>query len=154
MHVRHRNKRKRLRLFAVPGSVAAITALVYRSSFGQLLEPTDTDKNMEKKLDGLRFSIDHGTGCIIGEPADEDERMVPGWRKRIGVGWRRSNDKEKEMGSAYRDDVPQLGLAASQLRRSASSSKCAERIAEANRRGVRLSTATLSTLSEKDSFEL
>ncbi|KAF6756703.1 hypothetical protein DFP72DRAFT_274671 [Ephemerocybe angulata] len=65
IHILHRNQRKKLRLSAEPGTIAAAAALTSRSGWGNLLTPYDGDITMEKKLDGLRFGLDKRTGAVI-----------------------------------------------------------------------------------------
>lgn len=71
VHVLHRNQRKKLRLSAEPGSIAATMALTARSGFGTLLTPYDGELTMEKRLEGLKFGLDKRTGAIIAESDDE-----------------------------------------------------------------------------------
>lgn len=44
-------------------------ALTARSGFGDLLLPSDDEKTLERKLNGLRFRMDRRTGAIV---ADDD----------------------------------------------------------------------------------
>lgn len=64
-HVLHRGQRKKLRLSAEPGTIAAAAALVSRSGWGTLLTPYDGELTMEHKLEGLKFSFDQRTGAIV-----------------------------------------------------------------------------------------
>ena len=65
IHVLHRNQRKNLYLAAEPGTIASVTALTARSSFGTLLTPYDSELTMEKNLEGLRFSLDPHSKAIV-----------------------------------------------------------------------------------------
>ncbi|KAJ3544237.1 hypothetical protein NMY22_g2844 [Coprinellus aureogranulatus] len=65
VHVLHRNQRKKLRLSAEPGTIAAAAALVSRSGWGTLITPYDGELTMESKLEGLRFGFDKRTGAIV-----------------------------------------------------------------------------------------
>ena len=69
VHVLHRGQRKKLRLSAEPGTIAAAAALVSRSGWGNLLTPYEGELTMEQRLEGLRFSFDKRTGAIVA--ADE-----------------------------------------------------------------------------------
>lgn len=65
------HRRQRLKLFFAtpPGSIASTVALTSRSGFGVRLFPFDDETTIEKKLDGLRFSLDKRTGAIVAEDA-------------------------------------------------------------------------------------
>ncbi|TEB26481.1 hypothetical protein FA13DRAFT_1636029 [Coprinellus micaceus] len=79
IHVLHRGQRKKLRLSAEPGTIAAAAALVSRSGWGNLLTPYDGELTMEQKLEGLKFSFDKRTGAIIastaGHSTPDDSQM-------------------------------------------------------------------------------
>ncbi|KAF8808238.1 hypothetical protein BYT27DRAFT_7164285 [Phlegmacium glaucopus] len=67
LHVINREKRKRLLLPTLPGSIASIVSLTSQSDFGKLLSPYDDELTLEKKLDGLRFRFDKITGAIVAD---------------------------------------------------------------------------------------
>ena len=67
----HRKKRDKLYLAGPPGSIASDVSLTSSAKFGLLLNARDTDKDMGRKLRGMRFGIEHSTGQIIVETEDE-----------------------------------------------------------------------------------
>ena len=66
----HRKDRSRLYLAGPPGSIASDVSMTSSAKFGLLLNAGDTDKDMERKLQGMRFGIEHSTGQIIVERED------------------------------------------------------------------------------------
>lgn len=69
VHIISRRQRKGLYLSTPPGTIAATIALSAHSGFGELLMPTDDEETLERKLSGLRFSIDKRTGAIVATAA-------------------------------------------------------------------------------------
>jgi hypothetical protein len=69
VHLINRRARRKLRLTAPPGSIAAIVSLTSRSGFGDLLLPYDDQESIKRKLAGLKFGLDPRTGAIV---ADDD----------------------------------------------------------------------------------
>jgi len=66
----HRKERDKLYLAGPPGSIASDVSLTSSAKFGLLLNAGDTEKDMEHKLQGMRFGIEHSTGKIIVESED------------------------------------------------------------------------------------
>jgi len=66
----HRKDRNRLYLAGPPGSIASDVSLTSSAKFGLLLNAGDTEMDMERKLQGMRFGIEHSTGQIIVERED------------------------------------------------------------------------------------
>ncbi|GAW04104.1 hypothetical protein LENED_005872 [Lentinula edodes] len=69
VHIISRRQRRGLYLSTPPGTIAATIALSAHSGFGELLMPTDDEETLERKLSGLRFSIDKRTGAIVATAA-------------------------------------------------------------------------------------
>lgn len=66
----HRKDRSRLYLAGPPGSIASDVSMTSSAKFGLLLNAGDTEKDLERKLQGMRFGIEHSTGQIIVERED------------------------------------------------------------------------------------
>ncbi|KAJ3813111.1 hypothetical protein F5876DRAFT_74183 [Lentinula aff. lateritia] len=69
VHIISQKQRRGLYLATPPGTIAATIALSAHSGFGELLMPTDDEATLERKLSGLRFSIDNRTGAIVATAA-------------------------------------------------------------------------------------
>jgi hypothetical protein len=67
IHFVHRSLRQEITLAVQIGTVAGAVSLTARSGFGELLLPYDTIEMMDKKLEGLRFTLDRRTGAIIAD---------------------------------------------------------------------------------------
>jgi hypothetical protein len=72
----HRKNRSRLYLAGPPGSIASDVSLTSSAKFGLLLNAGDTDQDLERKLQGMRFGIEHSTGQIIVESEDGNSRIA------------------------------------------------------------------------------
>lgn len=66
----HRKDRSRLFLAGPPGSIASDVSMTSSAKFGLLLNAGDTEEDLERKLHGMRFGIEHSTGQIIVERED------------------------------------------------------------------------------------
>lgn len=73
----HRKERSRLFLAGPPGSIASDVSLTSSAKFGLLLNAGDTDEDMARKLQGMRFGIEHSTGQIIVEKEHTVPRYIP-----------------------------------------------------------------------------
>lgn len=60
----HSKQRRDLHLADRPTTLGVVGALLSRSRVAELLDPRDTNEEIEKKLAGLRFGIDPATGAI------------------------------------------------------------------------------------------
>ena len=106
-HIMHFRERRRLRLTSPPGTIGGIVSLTAHSGFGTLLLPYDTERDMKRKLRGLRFSLDRRTGAIIAEDVDDegegqtlwaaksdasllssDGRSLPGYNPYLEYSWK------------------------------------------------------------------
>ena len=72
----HRKKRSRLFLAGPVGSIASDVSLTSSAKFGLLLNAGDTQRDLERKLGGMRFGIEHSTGQIIVEREDRNSMMT------------------------------------------------------------------------------
>ena len=73
----HRKERRRLFLAGPPGSIASDVSLTSSAKFGLLLNAGDTQKDMRRKLQGMRFGIERATGQIIVEKESSVSSYVP-----------------------------------------------------------------------------
>jgi hypothetical protein len=80
----HRKDRRRLYLAGPPGSIASDVSMTSSARFGLLLNAGDNEKDLERKLHGMRFGIEHSTGQIIVEREDGSDlaRFVEEERRR------------------------------------------------------------------------
>lgn len=69
LHVKNRSQRKQVHLATQPGSIAATVSLTSRSGWGELLTPYDDIVALEKKMEGMKFTLDKRTGAIVAEEA-------------------------------------------------------------------------------------
>lgn len=60
----HSKQHRKLHLTDRPTTLGVVGALLSRSRVAELLDPRDTNEEIEKKLSGLRFGIDKETGAI------------------------------------------------------------------------------------------
>jgi hypothetical protein len=90
IHFVHRSLRREIILAVQIGTIAGVVSLTARSGFGELLFPYDTIEMMDKKLEGLRFTLDRRTGAILA-----DEVQQGGFDDRSGGDGR--GDGEDEM---------------------------------------------------------
>ena len=72
IHFVHRSRRQQILLAVQIGTIAGAVSLTARSGFGDLLLPYDTIELMDKKLEGLRFTLDRRTGAIIADDVHPD----------------------------------------------------------------------------------
>jgi len=63
----HRKARSQLYLAGPPGSIASDVSMTSSAKFGLLLNAGDTEMDLARKLQGMRFGIEHSTGQIIVE---------------------------------------------------------------------------------------
>ena len=108
----HRKDRNQLFLAGPPGSIASDVSMTSSAKFGLLLNAGDTEEDLERKLHGMRFGIEHSTGQIIVER--EDMNSTAGYVKeemrRAQEGVRSLEDvrasllsNEKGPGAVHRD---------------------------------------------------
>lgn len=67
----HSQQRRVLYLSDRPTTLGVIGALLSRSHVTELLDPRDTNEEIERKLAGMRFGIDKETGAIERVGRDE-----------------------------------------------------------------------------------
>lgn len=60
----HTQQRRELRLADRPTTLGVVGALLSRSHVADLLDPRDTNEEIEKKFSGMTFGIDKETGAI------------------------------------------------------------------------------------------
>ena len=113
----HRKERNRLFLAGPPGSIASDVSMTSSAKFGLLLNAGDTEEDMERKLQGMRFGIEHSTGQIIVESEDREStaRYVKEEMRRAQESARHQGDvrasllsNEKGPGAVHRDSF--IGL--------------------------------------------
>ena len=73
----HRKERSRLYLAGPPGSIASDVSMTSSAKFGLLLNAGDTEEDLARKLQGMRFGIEHSTGQIIVEKENTLPRSNP-----------------------------------------------------------------------------
>lgn len=67
----HAQQRRFLYLADRPTTLGVVGALMSKSHVSELLNPQDTNKEIERKLSGMRFGIDRETGGIERVGRDE-----------------------------------------------------------------------------------
>ena len=91
----HRKQRSRLFLAGPTGSIAFNVSMTSSAKFGLLLNAGDTEADLERKLQGMRFGIEHSTGQVIVER--EDKNHIAGYVKE--------EMRRAQEGVRYHEDV-------------------------------------------------